>query len=143
MCLGNICRSPFAAAILRQRVNGANLRIESAGFIGPGRQTPDTGQRAALRRGIDLSAHRSQLVTATLLQGADLVVVMDRAQGRILAERFDRRTGVLVLGDLDPDPIETRTIRDPYSQGDDTFDQVFARIERCVETLITALETSP
>ena len=140
MCLGNICRSPFAAAVLRERSNGADLIIDSAGFIGPDRASPDTAQRAARRRGIDLSAHRSRLVTPALVESAELIVVMDRAQGRTLLERFDRRSGVLVLGDLDPDPIDTRTIRDPYSHGDEVFDHVYQRIERCVETLFSTMQ---
>ena len=140
MCLGNICRSPFAAEVLRQRSNGADLIIDSAGFIGPDRASPDTAQRAARRRGIDLSAHRSQLVSPALIESADLIVVMDRAQGRKLLEHFDRRAGVLVLGDLDPHPIDSRTIRDPYSHGDAVFDEVYERIERCVETLLSTMQ---
>lgn len=140
MCLGNICRSPFAAAVLRQRSNGADLIIDSAGFIGPDRASPDTAQRAALRRGIDLSAHRSRLVSPALVESADLIIVMDRVQERKLLEHFDRRSGVLVLGDLDPDPIDTRTIRDPYSHGEAVFDQVYERIERCMETLLSTMQ---
>jgi protein-tyrosine phosphatase len=135
MCLGNICRSPFAAAALEQNAAGTALRVESAGFLESGRAAPAVAQESALRRGIDLSAHRSQQVTAALVQGADLIVVMDRAQRRAILERFERDDGVVVLGDLDPRPIDTRTIRDPFDQAEEIFDQVYDRIERCVDTL--------
>ncbi|MGH7449055.1 MAG: ATP-grasp domain-containing protein, partial [Longimicrobiales bacterium] len=139
VCLGNICRSPFAAAVLEQRAAGRALRVESAGFLEDGRPTPAAALNSALRRGIDLSAHRSVRVTDALVQSADLVIVMDRAQRRALQERFERSDGVLVLGDLDPEPIDTRTIRDPFDQAEEIFDQVYDRIERCVHTLTLCL----
>ncbi len=43
VCVGNICRSPYAAAVLRQRLNGflgKEYQFRSAGFIGPGRPPP-------------------------------------------------------------------------------------------------------
>lgn len=135
MCLGNICRSPFAAAALQRSVAGSGLRVESAGFLEDGRCAPEAAQKSALNRGVDLSAHRSQRVTDAMVQGADLVIVMDRGQRRALAKRFERREGVLVLGDLDPQPIDTRTIRDPFDQADEIFDQVYDRIERCVHVM--------
>lgn len=135
MCLGNICRSPFAAAALVQGAAGSVLQVESAGFLESGRPAPGDAQTSAMRRGIDLSAHRSRQVTAELVQSADLIIVMDQRQAQKIEERFQRRRGVLVLGDLDPHPIETRTIRDPYDQAEEIFDQVYARIERCLMTL--------
>lgn len=134
LCLGNICRSPYAAASLaRCALNG--LEVRSAGFLRSGRPSPETARSSAQRNGIDLSGHRSQQVTPALLEQADLVIVMDRGQRGRLREQFGRRTGVLVLGDLDPEPIDTRTIRDPFDQSDEVFDQVYARIDRCVGTL--------
>src|SRR6267142_4500188 len=52
-------------------------------------------------------------------------------------------TAVLVLGDLDPAPVETRTIRDPIDQKQDVFEQVYARIARCVRELVTILTAQP
>ena len=139
ICLGNICRSPYAAALLTRALKGSDVRVESSGFIGPGRHSPAEAVRTAGRRGIDLTPHRSRELTAEQVAGAELVVVMDVHQRRRLEEQFGRRRGVLVLGDLDPEPIDTRTIRDPYDQADEVFDQVYARIERCVAALATSL----
>lgn len=139
MCLGNICRSPFAAAVLERSAAGTMLRVESAGFLKSGRSAPEAAQQSALRRGIDMSSHRSRQVTEELVQSTDLVIVMDRGQQRQLADRFARRDGILVLGDLDPMPIDTRTIRDPFDQPDEIFDSVYDRIERCVDALAQCL----
>jgi len=143
VCLGNICRSPYAAALLRQALGDrgdATPRIESAGFLMLGRPVPGVGQQVAARRGIDLSAHRSQILTAAGAQAADLIVVMDGEQERAVRALIGgtRRT-VLVLGDLDPEPISARTIFDPIGQPEAAFEEAYERIERCVGELAAAL----
>src|SRR5262249_49103056 len=85
VCHGNICRSPFAAFLFeklaRERLL-TSIRVESAGFIGPDRASPPQALDAAARRGIDMSAHRSQLLKDRLVRGSDLVVVMAADQAR-------------------------------------------------------------
>ena len=133
VCQGNICRSPVAAALLARALPAPGVEIRSAGFIGPNRPPPAEAVAAASRHGVDLSEHRSRLLTADLVRAADLIIVMDPVQQRTVRERFGRRSReVLVLGDLDPAPVETRTIRDPVEQSRDVFDQVYERIARCV-----------
>ena len=140
ICHGNICRSPFAAALLARALPG--VRVESAGFIGPGRAPPREAVAAAARYRVDLSAHRSQLVTADSTRAAELIVVMDAAQRREVCGRFGRAPGdVLVLGDLDPLPIDARAIRDPVNQPLVAFEESYARIERCVLELQRACGT--
>lgn len=143
LCLGNICRSPYAAAVLDDRLESASVagvRVSSAGFIGPGRPSPPTARNVARERGVDLSTHRSRVVTDKLARSADLVVVMEPAQKRRFVRRF-RGGGarVLVLGDLDPAPVDRRAIPDPFNREKEVFRQTYARVERCVERLASAL----
>lgn len=139
VCHGNICRSPVAAALL-VRVLGPAVRVQSAGFIGADRPAPVEARVAAARRGVDLSAHRSRPITADLVRDADLILVMDPIQQRMVCERFGRRPrDVMVLGDLDPARVESRTIRDPINQPGEVFDQSYERIERCVDALASVL----
>lgn len=143
ICNGNIFRSPFAAAALRRSLAPRGLervRVDSAGFAGPGRTTPPDAVAAAARRGIDLSMHSSQLVMADLVRAADLIIVMDAMQRRMICERFGRSPrDVLMLGDFDPLPVATRGIEDPVEQGPEVCARVYARIERCVEEFAQAL----
>src|SRR2546421_9572519 len=93
ICNGSIFRSPFAAAVLRRALELRGLgrvRVDSAGFAGPGRPTPPDAVAAAARRGVDLTSHSSQLVMADLVRAADLIVVMDAMQRRMICERFGR-----------------------------------------------------
>ena len=143
MCNGNIFRSPFAAALLTRALNhgGEGAAVESAGLIGPGRPAAREAILAAARHGIDLRNHRSQLATAALVRAADLIVVMEPEQRRIVCQRFGRAArDVLLLGDLDPAPITSRAIADPWEQGPAVCDAVYQRIARCVEELADALQ---
>jgi protein-tyrosine-phosphatase len=73
---------------------------------------------------------------------ADLVVVMSQAQARGIRARFGRSvSSVIVLGDLDPQLPETRTIRDPWGQPSEVFDESYERITRCVRELAQLFES--
>jgi|GEM_PF-94679 len=141
LCLGNVCRSPYAEARFRARMGGS-VEVGSAGFIGPGRAPPQEALDAASARGIDTSDHRSRLVTSTLLAEAELVVVMDSRQlRRVRRLPGDYHRGpVILLGDLDPSPIHRRAIRDPWGDEGWVFDAVFERIDRCVDELAENLQ---
>jgi protein-tyrosine phosphatase len=133
ICHGNICRSPFAAAVLRARLAGTGVCVESAGFFGPGRRSPGTAIEAARQWHQDLRAHRSQLLTIDLVRAMDLLIVMDATQRRDVCDRFGRHPrDVFLLGDFDPQPIDTRAIRDPIEQPLAVYEQVYARIEQCI-----------
>ncbi len=130
--------------MLARALGPAGTLVTSAGFVGPGRAAPAEGSIAAARRGIDLSGHRSQLLTPVLAAEAHVVVVMDARQRRMVCERFGRASSdVIVLGDLDPEAIATRAIHDPVDQPLEAFEQSYERIERCVNGLVSALGSPP
>jgi protein-tyrosine phosphatase len=141
VCLGNICRSPYAEKALEQALPDAAAATEvvSAGFIGPDRPSPAAARQVAEGHGLDLSEHRSQPLSDELLDASDLIFVMDRVQQRALRRRTDR-DDVFVLGDLDPVWAGRRTIRDPVEQPPEVFEEVYGRIDRIVERLAAVLD---
>ena len=141
VCTGNIFRSPFAAAVLHREAGSRRWAIVSAGLIGPGRPAPATALSAAKAHGVDLTAHRSGLVTGPMAQWAELIVVMERHQRREICQRFGRRPqDILLLGDLDPEGAERRAIEDPFDQPLEVCLRSYARIERCVKELVRATD---
>jgi protein-tyrosine-phosphatase len=142
ICLGNICRSPYAAAAARARAESRGVRVLSAGLLRGGRPCPEEAVEAARERGLDLQAHRSQGVERGLLEDVDLAVVMDPRQRKALLDRGAARPGrILVLGDLDPSTAGgRRTIPDPYDQDLPVFRDVYDRIDRCMAVLHSELE---
>ncbi len=142
LCYGNICRSPYAAERLRVLLGTASgsTSVVSAGFHKSGRPPPDTALAVASERGVGMSGHRSRLVDMDMLRESDLVLVVAPTHVRMLRRRFKHREGVLILGDLDPRPIDTRTIRDPLDQSDQVFRDVYDRIDRCLDALVIAMK---
>jgi protein-tyrosine phosphatase len=143
VCLGNINRSPYAAAVFQRalsRRGGPEVQVRSVGLIGPGHPCPETTQQIAARQGLDLSGHQSRTLEAEEMASVDLVVVMDQRQRRKVRTLSGHpRNRILILGDLDPEPITRRTIQDPYGHPPPVYEQVYARIDRCVEALAEAL----
>lgn len=143
ICLGNICRSPYAEFALKRALPGTHIEVGSAGFIGPGRASPERAQAAAAALGIDLGPHRSKLITTKMLREHELLVVMETGQrSRLLVEHGVRDGQILVLGDLDPRPIETRTILDPYAGSAEEFARCYDRVQRCIDVLGAVLDGS-
>ena len=148
VCHGNICRSPYAAARLRQLLpargagggKGDGIVVGSAGFIGARRPSPPEAVLVARAHGVDLSEHRSQLLGPQEVAAAELILVMEPAQQRAVCGNFGRSRGdVVVLGDLDPEPINGRAIRDPVEQPASVFEESYARIDRCLGTLVSVM----
>lgn len=140
LCLGNVCRSPYAARVLAERL--PDLHVESAGFIGPGRSPPEVACKVARARGVDHADHRSRTIALELVERADVIFVFDRfnvARVRGLGAAVMER--VLWLGDFDPEWAGKRAIIDPWGKDEEEFDRTFARIERCVEQVARVLES--
>jgi protein-tyrosine phosphatase len=139
VCLGNICRSPYAERVLTRRGNGA-FRVHSAGFIGPGRRPPEAALEVARARGVEHTGHVSRTLTRDLLDVADVHFVFDRHLARRLrgtdGARADR---ILWLGDFDPQWAGKRAIADPWGKPVEEFERTFERIERCIDEVVGAL----
>ena len=76
ICLGNVCRSPFAAGLAARKL--PEMKIVSAGLHrAVGRNCPEKILTIARSFGVDLDHHRSTRVSEEQLHDADLVVAMD------------------------------------------------------------------
>ncbi|KJJ99965.1 protein tyrosine phosphatase [Pseudomonas sp. 21] len=146
VCLGNICRSPTAEGVFRQKVREAGLEdrieIDSAGtgdwHVG---KAPDARTRAAaLRRGYDLSGLRARQVSVADFSRYDLVLAMDNANLRDLK----RLRGSGGMAELDlflrRYELEIDEVPDPYYGGEDGFEQVLDLVERACDGLLTEVK---
>ncbi|WP_327421686.1 low molecular weight phosphotyrosine protein phosphatase [Streptomyces sp. NBC_01230] len=111
VCLGNICRSPYAASVLSHH-GGASVEIRSAGLRSKWAGMPAHERMLGLAaaRGYDLTGHRAVRVAPDLLEWANVILAMDRAvltglRGQMDANTPRRFALALYLGDRDvPDP---------------------------------------
>ncbi len=135
VCNGNICRSPYAEMLARRLLPGS-VAVESAGFIGGDRPSPDEARAVAAERGLDLSGYLSKVLQLDHVKDVDAVFVMEeRQRERLVASRPALAGRVFHLGDLDPAPIEKRTILDPVEKPERVFRESYDRIDRCVGAL--------
>jgi protein-tyrosine phosphatase len=139
VCLGNICRSPMAEVVLRERLAAAGLtdvEVASAGTGGWHAGEPMDRRAAATLRaaGYDPSRHRAQQWLPAWRDRFDLVLAMD-AQN--LADLGGRDERTVLFRDLDP--AGPGDVPDPYYGGEDGFAEVLEMVERTADALVLAL----
>jgi protein-tyrosine phosphatase len=155
VCLGNICRSPIAEAVLRDRIQRAGLArevtVDSAG-------TGDwhLGRPADPRTLATLAAHDYQLdhrarqIDPTWLAGIDLVLAMDMANYQdllVMKQMASASTSIRMLRAFDPalahahEPSPELEVPDPYESGDARFVEVLHMIEAAADGLVATLSS--
>jgi protein-tyrosine phosphatase len=149
VCLGNICRSPFAAAIAGRRLQerGADVRCGSAGIrTTQGARPPGFACEAAAAYGLSLLDHQATTLNSALVAAHDLIVVMEVRHLRALRTTYPNASDRLVLlplFDVEASSAEERyNIADPFGQPQDSFDACYRRIDRAVERLLEAVESA-
>ena len=142
--MGNICRSPTAEGVFRQRAEAAGLEVEidSAGthayHVG---SPPDTrSSRHASQRGYDLSSQRARQVAATDFERYDHLLAMDHDNLKLLqAACPPQHRHKLALFMQYATQSGSDVVPDPYYGGANGFDQVLDYIEDASDGLIAVL----
>jgi protein-tyrosine phosphatase len=147
VCLGNICRSPLAEGVFRDKVRAAGLsdriEIDSAGtggwHVG---EPPDRRMIATARgHGVDLSAQRARQFVDTDLADFDHILAMDKSNLHdilYLDEGQDFGQRVTLFRQWDPEP-GTYEVPDPYYGGPEGFEEVYRMVDRTAENLLQGL----
>lgn len=146
VCMGNICRSPTAEAVMRKLVDDAGLSncifVDSAGthdyHIG---EAPDPrAQNAARRRGYDLSMLRARQVASDDFGKFDLLLAMDFNNLAVL-QSLSPVEAAKKLGLLMPYATNRRSsiVHDPYYRSAKDFDLVLDCIEDGCRGLLQSL----
>ncbi|MBM7454730.1 protein-tyrosine phosphatase [Oceanisphaera litoralis] len=146
ICMGNICRSPTAEAVLRHQAAraGVEMIIDSAGTIGyHSGAEPDRRARAAgERRGYDFGGISARQVKSDDFIRFDLILAADHSnladlRAQCPAEHQHKLT-------LLPSYAEgsEQEVPDPYYGGDQGFERVLDLIESACKGLLTQLTTS-
>ena len=120
VCVGNICRSPMAEALLAKecRNAGADAVVESAG-IGAliGAPADPYAQELMAGQGIDITQHRARQLTPSMLMQYDLILTMELEQVKAVEAMHPSARGrVYRLGHWSGFDIP-----DPYRQRKEAF----------------------
>lgn len=145
VCLGNICRSPLAEAILREKAeaNSLDIEIDSCGtgdyHIG---EAPDERSQAnALKNGVDISYLRARQFKAADFENFDRIYVMDQSNydnvAKVSSHSEQMKKVELILNTLNPGSNEP--VPDPYFGGEAGFQRVFELLDAACDKIVEDL----
>lgn len=150
ICLGNICRSPAANAVLQKMVDDAGLTdrflIDSAA-VGPWHigDLPDKRMRqAGAQRGWDISHIARQFDASSDFDRFDYIVVMDEENYKNItrqARHEQERNQVIRMADYFEHHPTYSTVPDPYYGGMADFELALDLIEDGCQGLLKQLFT--
>ncbi len=142
VCTGNTCRSPLAEGLLREELKSRGVEdvvVASAGTgAWEGIPASEGSYLVGLEHGLDLSAHRSRLLTRELVDGADLILTMGRSHVA-RAEALGGAGRTFLLGEFAGREGQAAEVRDPFggelSQYREAFREIAALVEAAAERL--------
>ena len=156
VCLGNICRSPMAAAVLANKSadwHAPKLLVDSAGtgawHIGQG---PHPSSKKIWEKAGYRYSHIAKKFSINDFFLHDLILVMDSSNYHnviSMADNQEKRAKVNYLRSFDPalkhiDPSSADfyklEVPDPYNQSDAAYEETLAMIELAVDGLLQELK---
>lgn len=147
VCLGNICRSPTAHAVMRQKVRHlTRWQIESAGTSASHRgEKPDArSRREGEARGYTFEGIFSRPVKDTDFADYDLLLAMDEANLAELQRRCppEHQHKLSLFLRFHPDYPSLSEVPDPYYGGSRGFTLVLDLIEQGCEAILQQLNSN-
>jgi protein-tyrosine-phosphatase len=97
ICMANINRSFMAERILQGQLEKHakyNIDVSSAALIDMKETVADpVAAELLIANGYDGSGHKSSLLTESKIDGADLILVMEGSQGKLILDQFPQAEG--------------------------------------------------
>ena len=127
LCIGNICRSPLAQAMLAQQLPGISVSSAGLGAL-VGQPADPLSIQVGAQHGLDLSAHRARQVMGWMCQQADLILVMEQDQVKALERQFPLVRGkTFRIG-----RYRQLDVVDPYRNSLDAFESTHTTLAQAV-----------
>lgn len=141
VCLGNICRSPLAEGILKEKIfsRGLHAEVDSAGTAAyhEGEKPDPRSQAIAFKHGIDISKQRARQFQVDDFEQFDLIFAMDTHNFHDLValanNRHESEKVEMILNKVHPN--EDRSVPDPYYGGRDGFQKVYNMLNAACEII--------
>ncbi len=132
VCIGNICRSPYAEIKLKEMIKNSNLEnfnISSAGINAMiGESATLNSIKVAKENNLDLSAHIAKQLTLHHVKQYELILVMEEEQKKWIEKKFPFSFGkVHLIGKWN-----NEIIYDPYQKPYPAFVEMAKKIDLCL-----------
>ena len=141
VCLGNICRSPLAEGILKNKTkNIENIKVDSAGIAGYhiGNSPDKRAVQVAKKYNINITKQVARQFCKNDFSNYDIIYAMDKSNYShlvSLAQTKEQRNKIkMILNEVRPGSYES--VPDPYYGGDKGFENVFKLLEIACEEII-------
>jgi protein-tyrosine phosphatase len=142
VCLGNICRSPLAEGILRNKVQKAGLDwiIDSAGtnHYETGFAPHKLSQNIARLNGVEIMDQRCRQFVKEDMLNFDRIYVMDQNNyydvKRISKQFWNEDKVNFLMNEVYP--YENRQIPDPYFGKEEDYKKVYTLIEQACSNIV-------
>jgi protein-tyrosine phosphatase len=145
VCLGNICRSPMAHGIFRNKakLNDLNITIESAGTSAfhVGEPSDERAIATLQAKGINILDLRSRLFIESDFDNYDYIFTMDTSnQNDVsdMADRINHKNQPEMVMNLSL-PGDNISVPDPYYGGQTGFEDVYQMLNTALDELIEKL----
>lgn len=141
ICTGNICRSPMAEVIVRDKIEDAGLagkvELTSAGMGGwhVGQGADRRAVEELRKAGYDGATHIARQVGPATL-AADLIVALDTGHRSELIASGAEEDKVVLLRDFDPAADNDASVADPYYGGPEGFRTTRRQIEAAAPGIV-------
>jgi protein-tyrosine phosphatase len=143
VCTANICRSPVAEGILRQRLKDEFMdgwTVSSAGtWAQQERGASHNSVLVMKERGIDIEDHVARGVTAEMLQEADLILCMEGGHAEALTVEFREEAGgkVYMLSQM---VGHRHDIDDPYGMELEAYERMAQEVEGLIDAALPRIK---
>ena len=138
VCSANTCRSAMAAALFNRYAEeaGITLRARSCGLEAEEGLPASIGAQEAMEAyGIDLSAHRTQRISADLMKDALMISTMTREEAQYLTALLEHSPELQKrVSALEPDSPE------PYGGDESDYRRAAAMLDEVLSALAGAGE---
>ena len=138
VCLGNICRSPVAETIMKEKVSNKDVYIDSAGLISihEGNSSDPRSIESAKNRGYHVTS-KSRMISSEDFENFDYIIAMDPSNIKRLHElrpaHIDKNK-ILLMSDF-LSTFQHSEIPDPYYGNSEDFELVIDLLEEATVEL--------